>query len=80
MSMTRNDFELLAVALKSVHNDIVANPDCNPMGELSAEIDGFNAALNAVAEVCKANNARFDKRRFMAACGAHNVYAERGTK
>jgi hypothetical protein len=81
MTMTRNDFELLAVALKSAHSDIIFNPDCSPMEELySDRLDGFNVALNAVAEVCKASNARFDKRRFMAACGAHNVYAERGTK
>ena len=60
MSMTRNDFELLAVALKSTEAAI-HTPEC---------LEGFNMAVNAVAEVCKANNARFDKKRFMAACGA----------
>jgi len=65
--MTRNDFELLACALKSARNDIIADmhhdPDCKH------EYDGFAHAVHAVSEVCKANNSRFDTKRFKTACG-----------
>ncbi len=56
--MTRNDFELLAVALRSARAEIDEH-----------QYDTFRTAVNAVAEVCKANNARFKKGEFFAACG-----------
>ena len=54
--MTRNDFELLARALKSARNDLKSLDDLEEMG--------FDIAVNAVMTVCAANNARFDKKRF----------------
>ena len=68
--MTRNDFELLAVALKSTHSCIISQaPIRKDAATVETRLQGFNEAVNAVAEVCKANNSRFDKKRFMKACG-----------
>ena len=68
--MTRNEFELLAVAFKSARACIKTDMDNTTSKELCSAYDGFNIAINAVAEVCKANNSRFDKQRFMTAAGA----------
>ena len=64
--MTRNDFELLACALKSAHNDIT--PTNGAFSECKQE--GFALAVHAVSDVCKANNSRFDPKRFKEACGS----------
>lgn len=65
--MTRNDFELLANALKSEHASIV-QAGC-PNDLRAARLQGFSYAVNCVAGVCKANNARFDTAKFFRACG-----------
>lgn len=57
--MCRNDFELLANGLKAAEASI-NTPEC---------AEGFNIAVNVVASVCKASNARFQKAKFFAACG-----------
>ncbi len=62
--MTRNDFELLAGALQSAH---VACTD------LATGQVGFHLAVNAVAKVCEANNARFNRAKFFAACSIDGV-------
>ena len=66
--MTRNDFELLANALKSERAALVLKygPEQNGYYAYS---EGFRAAVNVVAAVCAANNSRFQRGRFFAACG-----------
>ena len=65
--MTRNDFELLANALKSERASIESAG--YPKDICEARLQGFSYAVNCVAGVCKANNARFNRGQFFSACG-----------
>lgn len=69
--MTRNDFELLANALKSEHEYIKrAHSTIKGAADpLEARLQGFSYAVKVVAEVCKANNSRFKPAKFFRACG-----------
>lgn len=69
--MTRNDFELLANKLRSERAQLGLGDISND--RLRYRAQGFYAAVNCVAEVCKANNARFQGAKFFAACGIGGV-------
>jgi hypothetical protein len=58
--MTRNDFELLATALRSSRNDLES--------AMTPEY-AHDIAINAVAAACAGTNSRFDKARFFEAAG-----------
>jgi len=59
--MTRKDYEAIAnVFSKLSDSDIAGTPDGNLM--LSKVVEG-------VADVLKADNERFDRQRFLTACG-----------
>ena len=65
--MTRNDFELLANALKSERASIEKT---YPEGHKTLHrLQGFGYAVNCVAGVCAANNSRFNRETFLKACG-----------
>ena len=64
--MTRNDFELLANALKSERAGIERTYTGD---KLKNRLLGFSYAVRCVIEVCKASNARFDAAKFRRACG-----------
>lgn len=69
--MTRNDFELLANALRSERAHLGLGNISND--RLRYRAQGFYAAVNSIAEVCKASNARFKKAKFFKACGIDSV-------
>ncbi len=72
MAMTRNDFELLANALKSERAGMAENSAhaAFHINETNmARREGFRAAVNVVAGVCAASNARFNRNLFFKACG-----------
>jgi hypothetical protein len=58
--MTRKDYVLIAEAIKRAHNE----------GEVSAECRrGTFEAAHYIAFALRRTNPRFEKSRFMAACG-----------
>jgi hypothetical protein len=60
MSMSRNDFEMLAHALKE------ERPGDNWSANKRVQ---WNLDVKAVASVCKRVNFRFDIQKFLEACG-----------
>lgn len=59
--MSRKDFEAMAAALRSVKPF--------PPRESNDELRGWELACTAVANVFETANPRFDRARFLAACG-----------
>lgn len=58
--MTRKDYVRIAESLKIDRKFLASD----------SEKDGFDIAVNAVADALKADNVKFDRQRFMAAVGA----------
>jgi hypothetical protein len=61
--MTRKDFELIAMTLKDTTEGFDADGDCR----FGVEV----AALN-LADALATTNPRFDRERFLAACGVQS--------
>lgn len=77
MSMTKKDFERIAAALRSqiaTGNRLLA--DAREKGLYSAaniwdgHVSGLIVAAETLATVAAEGNPRFDRARFLAACGA----------
>lgn len=62
--MTRNDYELIARAFRESIPVATLAPD-----DLPRVRQGWATAAHAVADMLAAGNARFDRTRFLAACG-----------
>jgi hypothetical protein len=60
--MTRKHFEAIAAAVKEVREDPIV---CKTLGAL----DGVNVVANYLATMCAHSNERFDRGRFLRACG-----------
>ena len=74
--MTKKDFELIAVAInraiEETKNGIADNS--NYMSEVEMEaynhaIFGIGQAVNQLCDTLKKDNARFDAKKFIKACG-----------
>lgn len=63
--MTRKDFNAIAAAIKAT---LDKNLDMGIYKDDSA-ILGIKEAAEAVANVCAESNSRFDRTRFLTACG-----------
>ena len=61
--MTRKDYIAIAAALKAAR---VTNGTNNPNRALY--LNGIANAANRIADAMQADNARFDRARFLAAC------------
>ncbi|HQR20098.1 MAG TPA: hypothetical protein PKV98_04485 [Burkholderiaceae bacterium] len=62
MSMSKKDYVAIAAALKDLRDGRDAGGD-------QQAVYGIEIAAEAIADVCEANNLRFDRNRFLAACG-----------
>jgi hypothetical protein len=58
--MTKKDYELIASAIAESICDMQDHP---------ARIAGAHQVARNLARILKGNNPRFDRKRFMAACG-----------
>jgi hypothetical protein len=72
--MTRKDYESIALVLRSERERSLAGP---PPGEYASDviaeqqgIDVLDRVAHALAVEFKADNPRFDRDRFLIACGA----------
>ena len=66
--MTKKDFELIAAALKEarMHWIIAETPDADSFRA------GLYAAAKELAHALSTTNPRFDRERFLAACGVQS--------
>jgi len=64
--MTRKDYELIAAAIAGQHSEI---PSDEPKVWESAYKCGVTDAARALADALAEDNPRFDRARFLAACG-----------
>jgi hypothetical protein len=62
--MTRNDFELIARAVR----ETTKGPTGFSVGETDRE-----AFAHSLADMCAAQNPRFDRARFLKACGVEGA-------
>lgn len=62
--MTRQDFEVIAQSIKRTVDVAKANSAAD-----QSRIEGVKMAVNAVSDACAASNPRFDRARFLTACG-----------
>jgi hypothetical protein len=63
--MTRKDYVLIAAALKAARDEI-------PVGGAGAEYLANSVAARHIANALASDNARFDRARFLAACGVQS--------
>lgn len=69
MAMTKKDFEGIAEALKDGRDALLVSIDPTSP-ELAQRVNRIFGSMCAdVARVCARQNPRFDRARFMAACG-----------
>lgn len=61
--MTRKDYVALAAAIKAASDEFGEEG----VGDGGA-FDGIEAAAHRIADACAADNPRFDRARFLAAC------------
>lgn len=64
--MTRKDYVLLAIAINDIRQYI---PGVEPDGSHKDLLDGVEYAAESIADALARDNPRFDKERFMCACG-----------
>lgn len=64
--MTRKDFEALAEAIRDGQNALIASA---PSGDRPLILQVFRSMAIDIAKVCATQNAKFDKSRFLQACG-----------
>jgi hypothetical protein len=57
--MAKKDFEAIAAVIR----DVRENVDCSSYSDVSGAI------AKRISDVCAENNERFDRRRFLRACG-----------
>ena len=60
--MTRKDYTALSADLHRIHCGIA-------IGDTHEAMDAFFITIKAVADAMQRENGRFDRARFMAACG-----------
>jgi len=60
--MTRKDYTALAADLHRIHCGIA-------IGDTDKAMDAFSITIKAVADAMQRENGRFDRQRFLAACG-----------
>lgn len=66
MSMSKKDYEAIARAIKD------ARPFPSPRHEIAIANDIINNVANNLAEECERANPRFDRARFLRACGVQS--------
>ena len=64
--MTRKDYIALALALKNQRESVRRPSEARDVQMVNTMLD---LACFAVADVCAAGNSRFDRSRFLTACG-----------
>ena len=64
--MTRKDFEALAEAIRDCQNALVVSV---PAESRPVVLQTTRSMALDIAKVCAGQNARFDRSRFLAACG-----------
>jgi hypothetical protein len=64
--MTRKHFETIAAAIKA---QATTARNCYPPQERNATLDALGGVADTIADACRQDNPRFDRRRFMEACG-----------
>ena len=71
MAMTKKDFEAIAEALRDEYPlDTSAGETYETVGAWGkGASDEWNTTVRAIADVCMASNGRFDRGRFLYACG-----------
>ena len=60
--MTKKDYELIAGALKDVHNRV-------KIGTVESSYDTLSDVIATLASELEHDNPRFDRDRFLTACG-----------
>lgn len=63
--MTKKDFVAIAGAIKDARDALVVPG--HPLPPQTTQI--FDSLSRSLANVCETTNARFDRRRFLSACG-----------
>lgn len=66
MSMSKKDYVAIAERLKSVEPGFVS---LHEGGAMTERKHGWRLAVHAVADACQRDNPRFDRQRFLSACG-----------
>lgn len=65
MSMRKTDFETIAQAIKDSKDAL--RIEGHPLPRQTVQI--FNSLSRSIADVCAKQNSRFDRARFLSACG-----------
>lgn len=68
--MTRKYFEMLAAALKSTNPALTASGELDYETACAAATEQWFKTTRKIADACAQMNVRFDRSRFMRACGA----------
>ncbi|MCE5292966.1 MAG: hypothetical protein LLG14_27535 [Nocardiaceae bacterium] len=66
--MTKKDFELIAAVFANLLREPI-HPDCDDPEAEQGAIDGIRTAAVNLADALATTNPRFDRARFLQACG-----------
>jgi hypothetical protein len=64
--MTKKDYEAMAAAVRDARARIINVEDAS---QIDAMLDGTAYAMEHIADVLARDNPRFDRARFLTACG-----------
>ena len=68
--MTRKDYEMIAQAVRDALPDLSEREPGAPLADdTHAALSHLRTAADYIADGCKADNPRFNRKRFIAACG-----------
>ena len=71
--MTRKDYILIAAALRNAHDAIRQKEPAECHDDM---LDGIGYAADYLVDALANDNPRFDRARFLAACGVAGNYTE----
>lgn len=69
--MTKKHFQALADALKDTHDRLTRIQASRPV-DCADALMGWRQTVNDVADVCAQTNPRFNRARFLKACGVED--------
>ena len=69
MSMSKKDYIALAAAIKASH---LSQLPTDSNAEFAVHLSTLLCVAETIASECAANNPKFDRQRFLAACGVQS--------